>query len=233
MSGWASPYGSWTPTAPPPHVSTSATELKHLGIAFLVLTFDLTIVITRFNPFANVPVGGSAFWLEAVAVGATIAFLGFVAHELAHKISAQRRGFWAEFRMSPTWLVISVITSLLGFLIAAPGATVIGGMGDVRSWGRTSLAGPLLNLAAGGAFLAVAFGTWEAAGSVVLWRVFVFLGFFMGWFAAFNLIPFGPLDGRKVWRWSPGSWVSTMGVALLLVGFTYYAMSFLAFGPRF
>ncbi|MHB8352614.1 MAG: metalloprotease, partial [Thermoplasmata archaeon] len=44
----------------------------------------------------------------------------------------------------------------------------------------------------------------------------VLLGFFNGWFAAFNLVPLGPLDGRKVLAWNAPVWAAAFIVAAAL-----------------
>ena len=212
------PSGEFLWGAPPREtyrLSTSRTEIFHVVVAFLVLTLDIAIVRARIS-VAGVPgfLDLSGF-LVGVGVAAVAALTGFVAHEMAHKVVAQRHGFWAEFRMSPAGLFFSVATSLLGFLFALPGATVIGGMGSQREWGETSLAGPLVNLGEGGAFFVASIFAWPATQSVALWVTLTFLALVNGVFAAFNLLPLGPLDGRKVLRWNPALWAVAFGAALV------------------
>ena len=179
-------------------VTTSRTEVLHLLIAAAVLTVDIALVRTQIS-VVGVPEGLNATaFLDGLGVAAVAALSGFVAHEMAHKVVAQRHGFWAEFRMSPTGLLLSVPMALFGFLFALPGATLIGGMGDIREWGRTSLAGPLVNLGEGAVFLAVAFATVPVLDSPWVWVSLTFLALVNGIFASFNLLPIGPLDGRKV-----------------------------------
>lgn len=192
--------------------TTSRTEVAHLVIAYVVLTLDITLVrfSLAFGPSVLPP---TSVLLSGLAFGAAAALTGFVAHEMAHKISAERHGFWAEFRMSPMGLVISVVTSLFGFLFALPGATVVGGMGDIREWGRTSLAGPLTNLVEGSAFLAGTAVVLVAFHAPLLAATLVLLAFVNGVFATFNLLPFGALDGQKVYRWNRGIWVTSFAVA--------------------
>jgi Zn-dependent protease len=199
------------------HVSTSRTELLHLAIATLVLTVDIALVRSQVS-VSGVP-GGLTFsgFLSALGVAAIAAVSGFVAHEMAHKVVAQRHGFWAEFPMSPAGLFFSVATALFGILLALPGATMIGGMGDVREWGRTSVAGPAVNLSEGAAFLALSFLSVRVWDSPILWVSLIFLALVNGIFAAFNLLPFGPLDGRKVLRWNRGVWIATFGLSLVFV----------------
>jgi Zn-dependent protease len=199
-------------------VSTSRTELLHLTIAAVVLTVDIALVRSQVS-VSGVP-GGLTFssFLSSLGVAAIAALTGFVAHEMAHKVVAQRHGFWAEFRMSPAGLFFSVATALFGILLALPGATMIGGMGDVREWGRTSVAGPAVNLSEGAVFLAVSFVTVPIWHSPILWVSLIFLALVNGIFAAFNLLPIGPLDGRKVLRWNRGVWIASFGLSLVFVG---------------
>jgi Zn-dependent protease len=225
MTGWTPSSYSYTvglPPQPSHRVSTSPTELRHLGIAFIVLTFDLAILFLRIHP--PPPAGFTLPYVSGLVLfGGATALTGFVVHEMAHKVAAQRAGFWAEFRMSPMGLVLSILTAAIGFLFASPGATVIGGMGDVREWGRTSLAGPGVNLIEGGIFFAAAwvFTSVSVHGlDSALWG----LAFFNGWFSTFNLIPFGPLDGRKVLRWNTAIWaaVFVVSAAFSVVAYLYW-----------
>ncbi len=204
---------SWAPAQPQPgRLTTSPTELLHIGVAFLVLTFDFVLILYvgglftgfGFSTFGSVP-------LAVILTAAGLAFSAFVCHELAHKISAQRHGYWAEFRWSPMGLAFSVFTAYLGFLFAAPGATVVGGMGDLRQWGRTSLAGPLANLGFAAAFYTGSVVAWTAGSAAFFWLLL--LAYFNTFFAAFNLVPVGPLDGAKVFRWSSVTWAVAFGVA--------------------
>jgi len=200
-------------------ITTSSRELRDLSLAFVVLTLDILFVLLG-GAAGLVGLGPPAVVLQFVAVAAAAALTGFVAHEMAHKFSAQRRGYWAEFRMSPTWLLLSLIVSAFaGFLFAAPGATVIGGMGSREDWGRTALAGPLTNMGFATAFYAGAVVLIDVGSlTAVVWLLF--LAFINGWFATFNLIPFGPLDGRKVLSWNVGIWIGSivLGGALAVLG---------------
>jgi Zn-dependent protease len=198
-------------------VTTSRTEVLHLLIAAAVLTVDIALVRSQIS-VSSVPGGlSAASFLSSLGIAAVAAMTGFVAHEMAHKVVAQRHGFWAEFRMSPTGLFFSVATALFGFLLALPGATMIGGMGDVREWGRTSVAGPAVNLAEGSAFLAAAVISVPVWDNALLWVTLMFLALVNGIFAAFNLLPIGPLDGRKVFRWNRALWIGTFGLSVVFV----------------
>jgi Zn-dependent protease len=230
MSSWSSPPGGgyWVGPAPIPSrkITTSSTELLHIAIAFVVLTVDIAIVESGL--LGQVAFGGfdPSAVANALPFGAAAALTGFLAHELAHKVSAERRGFWAEFRMSPTGLLFSLVTAVFGFLFAAPGATVIGGMGSAPDWGKTSLAGPALNLVEGSMFLSVGVALFEFAGRGGAVPFLVLLAFINGWFATFNMLPFGPLDGRKVLRWSPPIWATFFAAGVAFTAVTFLIVSF-------
>jgi Zn-dependent protease len=216
MSSGPPYYYSWTPAAPPvARVSTSRTEILHLAIAFVVLTVDLTVLFGGGGLLTGSGAGFHALAsLSIVLIAATAALTGFLCHELAHKIYAQRHGFWAEFRMSPFGLVFSLVTAFLGFLWAAPGATVISGMSQVdrTNWGRTSLAGPLSNVMFAAIFYAGAIATYNV--NAWVYSALILLAWVNGWFATFNMIPVGPLDGAKVLHWNPRTWIT----AIVLIG---------------
>lgn len=204
-------YYYTTPTYAPAQVAptTSRIEIRDIAIAFAVLTLDLMLILSS-TTFLSAATGlGGLLSVTTFAIAATAAVTGFLAHELAHKFAAQRHGAWAEFRMSPVGLVVSVVTAVVGFLFAAPGATVVGGMTDLREWGRTALAGPMTNLAFAAAFFVGAVGAGAAHLSTTVTSGLVLLTFFNGWFGAFNLLPFGPLDGAKVLHWSTPTWAVT------------------------
>jgi len=221
-------YTVWSRAAPPLQSHpTSRTELTHIAISYLVLTFDLVIILSG----RGLLVSGSAglfapISLYFVGLAAAAALTGFIAHEMAHKLVARRLGYWAEFRMWPFGLFLSLITSLGGFLFAAPGATLVNGMpySDVRGWGRTGLAGPVSNLFFAAGFYAASIVTFNLGSW--LFAPLLFLAYINTLFATFNLLPIGPLDGSKVLRWSTGRWAAAFVVAAVALGVSYAGLSY-------
>ncbi|MFY9717591.1 MAG: metalloprotease [Thermoplasmata archaeon] len=226
MSWSGSMNYSWNPPPPARHITTSKTELLHLGVASGVLTVCLLLVFSGNTYIGNgfAPPGFAGFSPTLIAIAALATLSGFVAHEMAHKVAAQRRGFWAEFRAAPIGLVMALITSFLGFILAAPGATVVGGIaeGDRNSWGLTSLAGPMTNLVFAAAFYGVATLLFELGSILFEW--FLILAFINAWFGTFNLFPFGVLDGHKVFRWDPKVWFGAIALTGTAMVFTVLAL---------
>ena len=196
---------------PPPRrgIRFSREELRHIVMASGALIAAFTLVFL--NPLGRTFTAGDA--LQTV-VSATVAVLtGFLLHELAHKVLAQRYGAWAEFRSSPGGLILAVITGLLGFVFAAPGAVYISGSLNKGENGRVSLAGPLTNFGIALAFLGslVAFAPFLSGGLASWVRTIlnftVYINLFLG---GFNMIPIPPLDGSKVIAWNPAVWILTL-----------------------
>lgn len=212
--GW-SPQQYWVGSPPrrASGFSTSPTEILHISVALVVLTVDIALV---WDGAIGTLTGLTS--LETLFLFSFIAACsGFMFHELAHKFAAERLGCWAEFRASPIGLGVSLLLAYtLGILFAAPGATVIGGMDTRDAWGRTSLAGPAVNLAQGAVFFAGALVATEV-NSLALAAVLGLLAYINVYFSAFNLIPIGPLDGRKVWNWNHGIWAATFVVSVAAV----------------
>jgi Zn-dependent protease len=187
----------------------SRQERLDLFIAWGAISLAFAIIFirdagTRVNPVTALIFIGVSF----MTVG-----IGFVAHEMAHKFTAMKYGYWAEFRKDNTMLVVAVaLAALVGVVFAAPGATVIydtgrfGGGGINREQnGKISAAGPVTNLLLcipfaglllyGGFSLGITSNLSTLIGMVGL-QVNAMI-------AAFNMLPVSVLDGRKVLAWNP------------------------------
>jgi Zn-dependent protease len=157
--------------------------------------------------------------------------IGFVAHEMAHKFTAMRYGYWAEFHKDNTMLLVAVaLAALVGVVFAAPGATVIyannrfgGGLSREQN-GKISAAGPVTNL-----LLCLPFaGLWVYGG--ISPPVFGSLASLIGMMglqvnamiAAFNMLPVSVLDGRKVLAWNKGVFAVLIAAAFGTLLLSYY-----------
>lgn len=149
--------------------------------------------------------------------------LGFVFHELGHRLIARRFGYFAEYAMWPVGLVVALALSLFGFVFAAPGAVMIHprettwGTASLsqKKFGLISLAGPATNIG-----LAVIFMVLDLGQPTLLFTLGARINI---WLAVFNLIPFGPLDGAKIFRWNKGLWL----IAIAIAGGLFAAQRFL------
>ncbi|WP_433722186.1 site-2 protease family protein [Nocardia sp. CA-129566] len=154
-------------------VGTHWSALVTLGLFTYLLGRSLT------DSYGN----SVSVWLIA-ATGAVGLFASLLAHELAHSITARRRGTRVEV----------VVLWLLG------GVSELGDEPkDPRSDLRIALAGPLTSLVLGAGFLGVA----EVVGAVVSGPVPAMLGWLGATnviLAIFNLLPGAPLDGGRVLR---------------------------------
>ncbi len=134
-----------------------------------------------------------------------VVIVAFLFHELAHKFVARKFGCNAYYKMWPMGILMGIAFMLIGFKFIAPGAVVInpyrfGRWGfKVRqiSWvemGKIAVSGPAVNLFFAGLFYMIG------------GEIFSFMSFINGWLAFFNLLPFQPLDGQKVFGWKPWLW---------------------------
>ena len=200
--------GGYPPPTPYParKISFSHRELKEISVSVLVLTTAFTMILARSAP--SLPIA------LLTAAGAVIS--GFFLHEMGHKFTAQRYGCWAEFRVWSTGLLIALVTATAGFLFAAPGAVYIAGAVDIKRNGKISLAGPMTNLAVASIFTVGAI----LAPSPTLYFVLLSIAFLNTFLGLFNMLPFPPLDGSKVLKWSKAAYISTiaaLGALLLLL----------------
>ena len=163
-----------------------------LGLAFaLFLGRPLAFGLARSPTAAAAGAFGALMLLSLLTVG-----VGFLLHELAHKVVAVRFDQVAAFRADYGMLGLAIAGGLAGFLFAAPGAVYHRGRITPRENGLIALAGPVTNLALVAVFapLLLAPGFLGRVGIYGL-RINLLL-------AGFNMLPWGPLDGRKVLRWS-------------------------------
>ncbi len=187
----------------------SKIEIRDLTKAWIAISIAFAIVLSG----GIAAIGLNTNFLTSILLAALTVGVGFLLHELGHKVVAQRYGCFAEFRSDNMMLLIAIITSFFGFLFAAPGAVMIAGRVSKERNGKISIAGPLVNICL--ALIFMTFGLIINQG--FLGTLFAF-GFFINtWLAVFNLIPIWLLDGKKVWNWNKTIYIITMSFAICLL----------------
>ncbi len=192
-------------------------ELKEIFISAIALAIAFAIAFgDGYRVFYNVESLLPLFVTALVSVS-----LGFILHEMGHRYFARKYGCYAEFRMWLPGLLIALGLSLTGFVFAAPGAVVIHPRADL--WGKrqditkkqlgiVAAAGPVINLALAAGFVAASF--------FFMPEQMLFAAQVNVWLGLFNMIPFPPLDGQKIFSWDKRIWLAlaaVLGIGLMLI----------------
>lgn len=189
-------------------LTTSKKELKDILKAWLAISVAFGIAIAGgYIALKSISV------LYFISISAVAVGLGFLLHELAHKVVAQKYHCWAEFRSFDTMLWLALAMSLFGFVFAAPGAVMIVGTVTKDRNGKISLAGPMTNIILALLFLGLTFYI-PTDGFLTALASYGFL--INALLAAFNLIPVGNFDGKKIYNWSKPIWGAAMVAAICL-----------------
>ena len=157
-------------------------------------------------------------FMYALTIAALTCGIGFLLHELAHRIVARGVGAEAHFVANNGWLLLSVGLAFLGVFVAAPGAVWHRGFLTKSQGGLIALAGPVTNLALAIIFILL---SWIIPGQTSLLGIRLGDLFLIGhqinaWLGLFNMIPAGPFDGAKVLAWDWRVFAATVAIALLL-----------------
>jgi len=183
----------------------SPAELKHLILGTLL------VMGVGLSYFLYIGFGSKVLILVSLSIAFTWSFL---LHEVAHKFSAQHFRLWAEFRLTMQGALITLISIFLPppFKIISPGAVMIVGSGTRETVGKIALSGPLTNILLSTGCILIATVTQD---------IFWIVAFINAFLAALNLIPFGIMDGLKVFRWNRIAWTLALIAAIALAAYTY------------
>lgn len=213
-------------------------EAKDLAISWIALAVAFTVGAIGLP--ALIMNGFQGISATTILVYFLIALLtvgvSFVLHELGHKFTAMRFGFWSEFRKNNSMLVLSVaIAAIIGIVFAAPGATLINTSGremTKKQNGVISLMGPLVNVGLFVVFwILMMLGVYLGGGYDLITGIMTPAGFLtdVGLFGCtinsaiifFNMLPVGPLDGKKILNWNVVVFFVMIALALGLLLLTY------------
>jgi len=182
------------------HRIFSEIELRDLFKAWFAISLAFAIVLGGITSKFF-----TTFIISALTVG-----IGFLLHELSHKFLAQKYGCLAEFRANNFMLILAVIMSFFGFILAAPGGVLITGRIKEEEYGKIAASGPATNLILAGFFmLMIPFTTG------ILQTIGTYGSRINSWLALFNLIPFAMFDGKKILAWNKIVYGIMVAVALV------------------
>ncbi len=191
-------------------------EKRDISISVIVLTISFAFA------FSNGIYGlrdTRSFLVYTLPVAFLAVITGFFLHEMGHRMLARHYGCWAEFRMWTAGLLLALFTSFAGVVFAAPGAVYISGMISKEQNGKISAAGPMMNIA-----VALFMFPIIALASPFIGGMAYFIALINIFLAGFNMIPFPPLDGYKVFKWGILQYIG----AIAIVGAAYVALRYLA-----
>jgi Zn-dependent protease len=205
----------------------SSVELKDLLLSLVALVVAFSVLISG----GKIP-GFKMILIISVGVGT-----GFLLHEMAHKFVALHFGYFAEYRANMMGLFFAVAAAFVGFIFAAPGAVMISkpnaaqefymhdpiGQEELKREMKRetlliSLAGPMTNiLLAGFFFLLLQLGPSSALTTQAA-NFALFINLIL---AAFNMLPFGPLDGKNIFDSNRMVWL-LVGLPSILLALPMY-----------
>ncbi len=179
----------------------SKIEIRDIIISVLVLA-----IVFAYPDFISNP--------QLILTSLFVIGLGFIGHELSHKFVARKFGFFAEYKMWYQGLLLAILFAFATqgrMIFAAPGAVVFSAYFVFKrphrhEVGKIGLAGPVFNI--------ILLFLFASTFYLIQNPVFRFAAVVNGWLAIFNLIPFGPLDGQKVFSWDWRIWLVTITVAI-------------------
>lgn len=207
-----------------PSLQFSASEIQDLLIAWLALGFAFAVFFAGGgNAAVSLITGNPTGFAVALVVSLLTAGVGFLLHELGHKVVAVRYGNVAAFRADYNMLFLAVMSAFLGFIFAAPGAVHHRGRITERQHGLIALAGPVVNLVLAAIFVPIWIGGLVAG--IDLLTLLGGRGLAVNLFlAAFNLIPFGALDGKTVLDWSKLAWAGAFLPSAAITVFVVFVL---------
>ena len=195
----------------------SKTEIEHLTQATIAFAIALGLM---FSGGLMGALGDTSKFILFSFIGLVTFTPGFLVHEIAHKVQARKYGCWAEFRASPGGLRLGVIVAaIIGVVFMAPGAVMVAGNTSREQFGKIALAGPVSNVALWCIGLAFAV---TVSSPNIYFDLFIFYWMMAnGILGALNMLPFGPLDGKKIRTWSvPVFWIWLI-ICLSMVWFNF------------
>ncbi len=204
----------------------SRRELFDLIVAWLAISIAFAIIFAKGGSGELFVQTSLVTFLLFLGISLVTVGIGFILHEMAHKFTAIHYGYHSEFRKNDVMLVIAILlAALVGFVFAAPGATLIFGQTTREQNGKISAMGPLTNLILCIPFGAMVIGA-QTLGGAGFGSILATIGFVglnvNAMIAAFNMLPISILDGKKVLSWNIGVFLILIVASFGLLIALYY-----------
>lgn len=191
----------------PSGIKFSKQEITHILIAMTILTIAFSFAFAKYPPLSHISEVIGFLPLSFLAIATA-----FFCHEIAHKYVGQKFGYWSEFRMYPQGLLFALFLGVIaGIVFAAPGAVQIFGTPNRDEMGKIAVAGPSTNLILCLIFLIIWFFT-----DGIISSISFFISYINVFLSLFNLLPFGPFDGLKIFRWKKELWGLLIGIDIII-----------------
>ena len=113
--------------------------------------------------------------------------------------------------------MLTAVSSVFLVKFLAPGQVLIHGNGNKEVLGGIALVGPGYNIAVGTLFFVFSRFLGHFFGSI-----FVQIAWFNAWMGLINLIPFGSLDGTRIFEWDKIRWIIALAGSIILLVISYY-----------
>lgn len=207
---------TYAPVIPKKGLRFSPKEIQHILIG-TALVMAVGLSITLETP-TTLPLNSTTSITIPIILAALFT-ASFLLHEMAHKIMAQHYGLWAEFRLTTWGALITLVSIISPLKLISPGAVMISGnFVDNKIMGKTAIAGPTTNIILAATLGIGAYITTDPTIRFVL----LYSAYINAFLATFNLIPFGIIDGYKVFRWNKLIWALAFTAAIALTIPTAY-----------
>ncbi len=204
-------------------ISIERDEIIHILISVSAISLAFSIAYADISSIPKYPFDFLKFVLFSfVAIG-----IGFILHEMGHKVVGIYYGAQARFVMWVQGLGLMLLSSLMGVLFAAPGAVYIFAPNITKKENAIiSVTGPLINIAIALVFLFLhsyfpmffSFAFFNTPLSI--WKFGAQVNLML---ALFNMIPAFPLDGSKVYAYNPLLWGMVI-VCMMLFGIAVFSI---------
>jgi Zn-dependent protease len=213
----------------------SEAEVKSRGREFIEIAVSALVLALSFGIFFSGGLDGlsnTPKFLRMSLYSLLTVSLGFVLHEMAHRYVARKLGYTATYTVWIPGMLLSIVTAFLSVIFAAPGAVMVrrklltheAAEVEINDIGKIAVAGPITNIILTLLFLLLSYLYYLTDGlgvSSTRFSIILFLGVEINsMFALFNLIPFGPFDGYKIYKWNKITWFIIILVALGFFAFT-------------